>query len=75
MERGEQEAKEDMPLFDLMTISAATNDFSSDNIIGEGGFGPVYRMNERKGSFSGKIALVLQWEYQGGFFTFTRTPD
>ncbi|KAF3654931.1 hypothetical protein T459_20696 [Capsicum annuum] len=75
VERGEQEAKEDMPLFDLMTISAATNDFSSDNIIGEGGFGPVYRMNERKGSFSGKIALVLQWEYQGGFFTFTRTPD
>ncbi|KAM3222712.1 hypothetical protein P3L10_021982 [Capsicum annuum] len=95
VERGEQEAKEDMPLFDLMTISAATNDFSSDNIIGEGGFGPVYRwqgklstgleiavkklskhsgqglqelkneMNERKGSFSGKIALVLQWEYQG----------
>lgn len=37
-----------MPLFDLMTISAATNDFSSDNIIGEGGFGPVYRVNRIK---------------------------
>ncbi|XP_060191135.1 G-type lectin S-receptor-like serine/threonine-protein kinase At4g27290 [Lycium barbarum] len=44
-ERGEREGKDDMefPLFDLMTISAATNNFSSDNIIGKGGFGPVYR--------------------------------
>ncbi|WMV39795.1 hypothetical protein MTR67_033180 [Solanum verrucosum] len=42
---GEGEGKEDMelPLFDVMTVSAATNNFSSDNIIGEGGFGSVYR--------------------------------
>ncbi|XP_010324341.1 G-type lectin S-receptor-like serine/threonine-protein kinase At4g27290 [Solanum lycopersicum] len=42
---GEGKGKGDMelPLFDVMTISAATNNFSSDNIIGEGGFGSVYR--------------------------------
>lgn len=34
----------ELPLFDVMTISAATNNFSSDNIIGEGGFGSVYRV-------------------------------
>ncbi|MCD7459416.1 hypothetical protein HAX54_040873 [Datura stramonium] len=55
-ERGEREGKEDMelPLFDLMTISAATNNFSSDNIIGEGGFGSVYRGNLSTGP---KIAV------------------
>ncbi|OIT00466.1 g-type lectin s-receptor-like serinethreonine-protein kinase sd1-1 [Nicotiana attenuata] len=42
---GGQEGKQDMelPLFDLMTITAATKNFSSDNLIGEGGFGPVYQ--------------------------------
>ncbi|XP_027356316.1 G-type lectin S-receptor-like serine/threonine-protein kinase At4g27290 [Abrus precatorius] len=33
----------DVPLFDLPTITAATNGFSLKNKIGEGGFGPVYR--------------------------------
>ncbi|XP_027355241.1 uncharacterized protein LOC113865077 [Abrus precatorius] len=33
----------DIPLFDLPTISAATDDFSMKNKIGEGGFGPVYK--------------------------------
>ncbi|RDY08933.1 G-type lectin S-receptor-like serine/threonine-protein kinase, partial [Mucuna pruriens] len=31
------------PLFDIDTILAATNNFSIENKIGEGGFGPVYR--------------------------------
>ncbi|KAJ0101679.1 hypothetical protein Patl1_04496 [Pistacia atlantica] len=37
--------KEDIevPLFDLATIVAATNNFSHANMIGEGGFGPVYK--------------------------------
>ncbi|XP_019250509.1 PREDICTED: G-type lectin S-receptor-like serine/threonine-protein kinase At4g27290 isoform X2 [Nicotiana attenuata] len=40
-----QERKDEMelPLFDLMSITIATENFSSDNILGEGGFGPVYR--------------------------------
>ncbi|KAL3720016.1 hypothetical protein ACJRO7_004929 [Eucalyptus globulus] len=37
--------KEDLelPLFDLSTVAVATNYFSTDNKIGEGGFGPVYK--------------------------------
>jgi len=33
-----------MPLFDLFTITTATNNFSSNNMIGKGGFGPVYKV-------------------------------
>ncbi|WOK93357.1 receptor-like protein kinase [Canna indica] len=33
----------DLPVMDLSTIQAATNNFSKDNKLGEGGFGPVYR--------------------------------
>jgi len=34
----------DVQLFDLFTIATATNDFSVENKIGEGGFGPVYKV-------------------------------
>lgn len=34
----------DLPSFDLATIVAATDNFSSENMIGEGGFGQVYRV-------------------------------
>ena len=30
--------------FDLSTIEAATNNFSDENKLGEGGFGPVYKV-------------------------------
>ncbi|XP_042388092.1 receptor-like serine/threonine-protein kinase SD1-8 [Zingiber officinale] len=33
----------ELPLFDLNTIKDATDDFSPDNKLGEGGFGPVYK--------------------------------
>ncbi|KAJ7946881.1 receptor kinase 3 [Quillaja saponaria] len=42
----EEEHPEDsleLPYFDLHTISASTNNFSSENKIGEGGYGPVYK--------------------------------
>ncbi|GAB2301125.1 hypothetical protein Dimus_035158 [Dionaea muscipula] len=40
-ENGEEDVE--LPLFDLKVISDATNGFSSNNIIGKGGFGPVYK--------------------------------
>ncbi|EHA8591306.1 Receptor-like serine/threonine-protein kinase SD1-8 [Cocos nucifera] len=33
----------ELPLFDLGTIIAATNNFSMENKLGQGGFGPVYK--------------------------------
>lgn len=34
----------DLPVFNLSTIAKATNNFTINNKIGEGGFGPVYRV-------------------------------
>lgn len=41
-----EDQNEDMelPFFDLSTIVAATQNFSLENKIGQGGFGPVYRV-------------------------------
>ncbi|KAL6314057.1 hypothetical protein AAG906_011792 [Vitis piasezkii] len=40
----EEEKKDlELPLFDLATILNATNNFSIENKLGEGGFGPVYK--------------------------------
>lgn len=33
-----------LTLFDLSTVSTATNNFSSDNKLGRGGFGVVYKV-------------------------------
>ncbi|KAF5781008.1 putative protein kinase RLK-Pelle-DLSV family [Helianthus annuus] len=33
----------ELPLFGLSTLLTATNNFSMDNKLGEGGFGPVYK--------------------------------
>lgn len=34
----------ELPLFDFATVAAATNNFSEANVIGKGGFGPVYKV-------------------------------
>jgi len=34
----------DLPFFDLSMIVAATDNFSDANKLGEGGFGPVYKV-------------------------------
>ncbi|CAI9756890.1 unnamed protein product [Fraxinus pennsylvanica] len=43
--KGEERKNEglELPSFCLATVAAATDNFSSENMIGEGGFGPVYR--------------------------------
>ena len=33
-----------MPLFSFKSVSAATDNFSDANKLGEGGFGPVYKV-------------------------------
>ncbi|XVE87883.1 hypothetical protein DITRI_Ditri19aG0024300 [Diplodiscus trichospermus] len=52
----------DLPFFDFSTIAAATNNFSPDNKLGQGGFGAVY-----KGVlFNGKeIAVKRLSKYSG----------
>jgi hypothetical protein len=42
--------KEDMelPIFDIATIANATDNFSNNNKLGEGGFGPVYKVKKNK---------------------------
>lgn len=34
----------EIPLFDLSTMNGATDNFSIQNKLGEGGFGPVYKV-------------------------------
>ncbi|KAL5772645.1 hypothetical protein ACOSQ2_012569 [Xanthoceras sorbifolium] len=46
LSRNEQDRNrrnKDLPLFELSTIAAATNNFSPENKLGEGGFGSVYK--------------------------------
>ncbi|XP_072984791.1 cysteine-rich receptor-like protein kinase 44 [Typha latifolia] len=45
----------DLPLMDLTSIQAATNNFSKANKLGEGGFGPVYR-----GALSGGAEIAVK---------------
>ena len=35
----------ELPIFDIVEIEGATNKFSDDNIIGQGGFGLVYKVS------------------------------
>ena len=54
--------KEDMelPLFNLSTIARATDDFSLNNKLGEGGFGPVYKVNwQYVGTVNSKEIAVI----------------
>ena len=44
----------ELPMYDLSTIIKATDDFSVNNKLGEGGFGPVYKVKY--------ITLFLQLE-------------
>ena len=40
-----EDAEIELPLYDLDTLIAATDDFSAENKLGEGGFGPVYKVS------------------------------
>ena len=35
---------QELPLFDFVELASATNNFHESNRLGQGGFGPVYRV-------------------------------
>ncbi|KAJ0007595.1 hypothetical protein Pint_29483 [Pistacia integerrima] len=39
-----QNMKDELNIFNLQTIAAATNNFSTTNVLGKGGFGAVYKV-------------------------------
>ncbi|XP_019072559.2 G-type lectin S-receptor-like serine/threonine-protein kinase At4g27290 [Vitis vinifera] len=54
----------EIPLFDLDTLLNATNNFSSDNKLGEGGFGPVYKGILQEGQEIA-VKMMLKTSRQG----------
>ncbi|CAN4079369.1 unnamed protein product [Withania somnifera] len=53
-----------LPLFDIAAISDATNNFSLNNKLGEGGFGPVYR-GMQKGGQQIAVKRLSRYSAQG----------
>ncbi|XP_062087420.1 G-type lectin S-receptor-like serine/threonine-protein kinase At1g11410 isoform X2 [Humulus lupulus] len=51
----DENTNSELPFFDLHTIAAATDNFSIDNKLGEGGFGSVY-----KGMFEGGKQIAVK---------------
>ncbi|XP_060201240.1 G-type lectin S-receptor-like serine/threonine-protein kinase At4g27290 [Lycium barbarum] len=62
--RGSEVGNEDLelPLFSLVIVTTATKNFSSANVIGEGGFGPIYKGILANGQ---EIAVKRLSEYSG----------
>lgn len=57
-----QDNELELPLFDLGTILAATNKFSSGNKIGQGGFGSVYKVILHYTTFRAEESSILLYK-------------
>ena len=50
--KGEDQSNEhELPIFSFASIASSTNNFSDENKLGEGGFGPVYKVIQKKFPF------------------------
>lgn len=46
--KGEDQSNEhELPIFSFASIALSTNNFSDSNKLGEGGFGPVYKVVQK----------------------------
>ncbi|CAN4104121.1 unnamed protein product [Withania somnifera] len=61
-QRRKEEEDMELPLFDLVTVTSATENFSSANVTGEGGFRQVYKGILQNGR---EIAVKRQSKYSG----------
>ncbi|XP_031474741.1 cysteine-rich receptor-like protein kinase 19 [Nymphaea colorata] len=57
----EVERNHDLPQYSLKALQAATNNFSEENKLGRGGFGPVY-----KGCLNGRLVAVKRLSERSG---------
>lgn len=48
---GENLSGPDLPMFNFNYIAAATDNFSEENKLGQGGFGPVYKVTKSSEHF------------------------
>ncbi|MBA0807873.1 hypothetical protein Gohar_023650, partial [Gossypium harknessii] len=55
-----------LPVFNLGTIAVATNNFSPDNRLGQGGFGPVYKVTCLAFAVNGKEIAVKRLSKSSG---------
>ena len=58
--RGEKK-EVDLPMFSFASVSAATNNFSIENKLGDGGFGPVYKVRLASVNFLGMYRVSFTW--------------
>ncbi|KAI3731053.1 hypothetical protein L1987_62236 [Smallanthus sonchifolius] len=71
-ESSNQMGNAEVPLLSLSKISRATNDFSVDNKLGEGGFGPVYKKKAKRllGYISPEYAMNGLYSIKSDIFSF-----